>query len=302
MRKTSLAVAVLLWGLGFTSLASEEVYTERVSDRLVAGRLTLPGGEVVGFTVFDGEMFKIQDSDAGYRYGLSPYIVDEAAQRFSIKVFEITERGPGLESLKLLESLEATPGLKVRVSSLAGLEVAVELVEQSDDKPTAYETAFTVPVSGLLIDGKARLPNDKVVGFTVFEGGTFKVRDDDAGIFYGISPYIVDRESGRLSLKIFEITERGPGLESLRLLESIEATPGLKALAGSAAELEVEITGIRDSGQTTKEIADLTATVNDLDRLPPTGCCVTCGTTKACASCAVDLDCGSCCVGICCRY
>jgi hypothetical protein len=253
-----LLFATLLSTLLHASIAfGEEAFTERVSDRLVTGRLSLPTGEVVGFTVYEGEMFKIRDSAADYFYGLSPYIVDGGDQRVSVKLFKLSERAPGLQSLKLLESLDVTPGVKVAMDSAPGFEV--EVVDHRESSPAAdsasdypygeaYGGAFTVPVSSLLVHGEVRLPNGKVVGFATFEGGMFKLRDEEAGLYYGISPYVADREAGQLELKVFAITQSGPGLESLRLLETSEVTPGLKASIGSAAELEVEITGIRDSG------------------------------------------------------
>ncbi len=103
-RRATVVVALALL-FGATGLFAE-AYSVPQSSRLVTGEVSLAGGKLVKFTVLEGQMLKLSDSEEGYTLGFSPTIVDEANLKVSFTVFEITEHGPDLHMLREIESIE----------------------------------------------------------------------------------------------------------------------------------------------------------------------------------------------------
>jgi len=134
------------------ALADQETglaYTATVSDKIIAGRLTLPEGQVLGFRVAEGQMFKVRDLGGSYYYGVSPYVVDESEKRVQFNVFEISERAPGLEAVRFLESVEVHEGLAAGAGPESRLQVALTGLSTADptERQQLLKTASaTAPV------------------------------------------------------------------------------------------------------------------------------------------------------------
>jgi len=87
-----LHLSVLLW-ITLASVATAQVFSVPVSDKVLDGRIGLQGFEA-SFSVREGAMVTIKREDSGIWIGIVP-IIDKTEERVNVTSFEISERMNG---------------------------------------------------------------------------------------------------------------------------------------------------------------------------------------------------------------
>lgn len=172
-------------------------------------------------------------------------------------------------------------------------------IEPAGQSLGAPEGAKNIPVSTIFIRLKITV-EDKTVYASHFDGGLIKIEKEQAFI-YGFSPYITDKDSSEVSIRVYQIG-RIKGQDGSIVGESIKELETLKA----GAATDNRLIAYKDANANfTIEIIDVKKDYEIKDPViarelySGTQCCITCNGLTTCA-CAVSTNCGDCCRRACC--
>lgn len=150
---------------------------------------------------------------------------------------------------------------------------------------------ITVSISGGKTDGSFEVSQ--------FEGGLIRI-EKSQGVIYGFSPFISDRETGKVAIKVYRISQdKDANGDIEERLSEVQALVADKAVPTGYEDGEAIIKfQVRNIRQDSSLTGDILMTQGNL-RLQE-DCCIRCDGDKVCA-CRVASVCGGCCDGPCCH-
>jgi hypothetical protein len=153
-------VSLLVLTLAGVSKAAEKpnVFSLPISNRLIQGEISLPGGEEVKFTSLEGSLVTVQGPEIG-AFAISGEILDEATTHVRFTVFEIQDFGGGNQGLKQLDQFEVrdrTPG----TSSQANFQTIVANRIDKNHKVSLEDIAAFRQATFASISGRSTAVNE----------------------------------------------------------------------------------------------------------------------------------------------
>jgi hypothetical protein len=193
--------------------------------------------------------------------------------------------------------------LLLALSSVPWAQDAAPLADQSgNDGPTPYSLqARTIPNSNTVITLLFTLESGDTIKATQYDGGLIRMEKGET--IYGFTPYLKDRESGEIAVRVFRIArvKKGGVLVGERMAEIDDLRLDGRYTRFADAELPfgIELLQVRRDDRAKETAAAQTHTI------PEGGdwgeqCCVTCNGVRSCG-CAIVTSCGDCCIGRCCK-